>query len=84
MHEISFSFSWHPSDPDGNRVYYRWFVYKEAGNYKGNLALNNPDKEEISFLVPKMKKDEGLHIICEVKNAGKPALFSYRRVIITN
>lgn len=72
------------TDPDKNKVAYRWFLYKEAGNYKGNLMLNTPGAEDVSLIVPELKSNESLHIICEVKDDGKPSLFSYRRVIITN
>jgi len=40
--------------------------------------------EEISFTMPELKNGESLHIILEVKDSGLPALFSYRRVIISN
>jgi hypothetical protein len=72
------------SDPDKNKLFYRWFLYGEAGNYKGKLIVNTPDQEETSFIVPALKKDETLHIICEVKDNGIPALFSYRRIIVSN
>jgi hypothetical protein len=72
------------SDPDRHKLAYRWFLYREAGNYKGSLALPDAGKEEISFSVPALKTDESLHLICEVKDNGTPALFSYRRIIITN
>ncbi len=71
-------------DPDGNNVSYKWFIYKEAGFYTGTLALSNTDQQEIEFEMPVVKSGESLHIICEVKDDGVPALFSYRRVIVTN
>jgi hypothetical protein len=72
------------SDPDKNKLSYRWFLYGEAGNYKGKLIVNTPDQEETSIIVPALKKDERLHLICEVKDNGIPALFSYRRIIVSN
>lgn len=72
------------SDPDNNRLSYRWFPYKEAGNFKGDLSITNAANEAISFVVPVVKPEESLHIICEVKDDGKPALYSYRRIIVTN
>ena len=72
------------SDPDNNKLSYRWFLYKEAGNYKGNLSFSNADREEITFAVPALKEGESLHLICEVKDDGRPALFSYRRMIVNH
>lgn len=70
------------TDPDNHKVSYRWFVYKEAGFYKGNLELQNSGAENVSFLMPKLGNNQQLHIICEVRDNGTPSLFSYRRVVI--
>lgn len=70
------------SDPDGHTLTFRRFVYKEAGQFSGNVQLNNPGAEEISFVMPKLNAGQELHLICEVKDNGTPALFSYRRVIL--
>jgi hypothetical protein len=71
-------------DPDGSELLYRWFLYNEAGNYKGKLTLTGGSEDEISFVVPQLKKEETLHIICEVKDNETPALYSYRRIIVAN
>ncbi|HSJ69359.1 MAG TPA: nucleoside hydrolase-like domain-containing protein [Anditalea sp.] len=71
-------------DPDGDKLAYRWFVYKEAGRFDGDLIIANPEKEEISFTMPELKKGQELHIMLEVKDAGEPALYSYRRIILNN
>jgi hypothetical protein len=72
------------SDPDGHKLNYRWFIYREAGAFNGSTELSNSTSEEISFQMPELKKDQQLHIILEVKDSGIPALFSYRRVILGN
>jgi hypothetical protein len=72
------------SDPDGQKLSYRWFIYREAGAFNGSLELNNSTFEEISFPMPELKKGQQLHVILEVKDTGTPSLFSYRRVILTN
>jgi hypothetical protein len=71
-------------DPDGNSLSYRWFIYKEIGEFSGKLDLNDTNGEEISFLMPELKKGQELHVILEVKDSGEPPLFSYRRTILTN
>lgn len=70
-------------DPDGNKIAYKWFLYKEAGYFKGNLAISNIG-EEVAFKMPALKEGESLHLICEGKDDGRPALYSYRRIIISH
>lgn len=71
-------------DPDKNKLLFNWFIYREAGSYKGNLHLEGADRREIEVNVPFLKNGESLHLICHVKDAGTPSLHSYRRIIITN
>ena len=71
-------------DPDGDELAYRWYVYREAGRFDGELNIANHDKEEISFTMPELKRGQELHLILEVKDAGEPSLFSYRRIILNN
>lgn len=71
------------SDPDGDKLAFRWFVYREAGA-GGNVKIEKPESEEISFTMPELKQGQSLHIILEVKDAGSPALFAYRRIILKN
>lgn len=70
-------------DPDGDQLKYLWFVYREAGS-GGNVNIKQPGLEEISFAMPELKQGQSLHIILEVKDSGSPALFSYRRVVLTH
>ncbi len=72
------------SDPDGDRLNYRWFIYREAGGFDGPLELAAPTSEEINFTMPELKNGQQLHVILEVKDAGSPALFSFRRILLTN
>ncbi len=72
------------NDPDGNPLSYRWFVYSEAGSFDGKLELVNATSEETSFAMPELKKGQELHVILEAKDAGTPALFSYRRILLKN
>ncbi len=72
------------SDPDGDKLTYHWFIYREAGGFNGSLELSNSNSEDVSFQMPELKSGQELHIILEVKDTGNPALFSYRRTIISN
>jgi hypothetical protein len=69
-------------DPDGNKFSYRWFVYKEAGNYDGSVNIINDRLQKAHFIAPKVKSPCAVHIILEVKDNGRPSLYSYRRIIV--
>jgi Protein of unknown function (DUF1593) len=84
------------TDPDGNTLHYRWWVYEEAGltgthgadvNVDGantpqaKVTVKSPCRPAWLPLLP--CKGEGVaHIILEVNDDGVPRLTSYRRVII--
>ncbi len=70
-------------DPDGDQLTYRWFVYNEAGTYKGQVEIVNNTSPHAYFTAPEVKGPETLHVILEVKDDGQPVLYSYRRIIIT-
>jgi hypothetical protein len=69
-------------DPDGDKFSCRWFFYKEAGNYDGSIDIINDTAKQAYFVVPKVKTPRAVHIILEVKDQGRPSLYSYRRIII--
>jgi hypothetical protein len=66
------------TDPDGHAVSQRWFVYPEAGTYRGAVEFNDG-----RLKAPKVDKLETVHVILEVKDQGEPALYAYRRAIVT-
>ena len=70
------------SDPDGDRLHYRWWDYVEAGSYGRELALPHADSIAIRLVAPAVEKREDLHLILEVTDDGQPPLTSYRRVIV--
>ena len=71
-------------DPDKNNLSFLWFVYKEAGRYTGKFSLIESTQASIEFEIPSIGEGESLHIICQAKDDGVPALFSFRRIIISN
>jgi Protein of unknown function (DUF1593) len=86
------------SDPDANKLTYRWFHYGEAGaDTGGNLAdvtiKGNGPRATITANAPCRKmwidgfvpcKGSGIaHIILAVTDNGKPALTRYKRILIT-
>jgi hypothetical protein len=74
------------TDPDGNAVEMRWFVYPEAGTFDGAVELSHHRGEITSFVVPevgsKTPKPATIHVILQVQDNGVPSLFGYRRTVI--
>ena len=68
-------------DPDGDKLSYRWFVYKEAGDYPNEITIENANAIEAVVLIPDDTAGREIHVILEVTDNGKPVLYSYRRVI---
>jgi len=68
------------TDPDGNRLAFTWWQYADADTAKANVSVSNAKSSKASFVVPS-EPGTSLHVICEVKDDGEPALTSYRRVI---
>ena len=76
------------SDPDGDQLQFNWFQYKEPGDYWNwnELKMENPNNSELKFQIPpwiELSKPRTTHIILEVRDNGEPALFRYRRFIIS-
>ena len=79
------------TDPDGNRLFYIWSYYPEAGTLSvatgrsgEPVTIENANARDASFIVPKNFLKAGtMHIILAVTDDGTPALTRYRRVIVT-
>jgi hypothetical protein len=70
------------SDPEGDKLVFKWWFLPEAGNYQGTLTLANSNSNRITITVPTDAAGKSFHIICEVTDNGTPILTSYRRVIL--
>ncbi len=71
-------------DPDGDGLSYRWFYYPEAGGAGGRpetLQIDGALTADAKVMIPAGAWSE-LHLILEIRDKGKPSLFSYRRVIV--
>jgi hypothetical protein len=71
------------SDPDGDRLAYRWFVYPEAGTYGKAVPLGDPTAESTSLSVPGDAAGKTIHVILEVTDRGSPNLTRYRRAVLS-
>jgi len=70
------------SDPDGDDLSYRWWVYPEAGSYWGDAPMRDADAAEAFLTVPEDAAGRTIHTILEVIDNGAPPLTSYRRVVL--
>jgi hypothetical protein len=71
------------TDPDGDRLNYRWYVYPEAGTYPGTVTISDSSSAEATLDVPEDTPGKTIHVILEVTDGGEPALTRYRRVVVT-
>ena len=70
------------SDRDGDKLSCKWWVYKEAGTYRGDAPIRPADAVEAVLTVPRDASGRTIHVILEVTDDGKPRLTAYRRVIL--
>ena len=71
------------TDPDDDKLEFKWWIYKEAGSYKTQIHLNNSEKPELSFEVPKDAGATEIHLILEINDVNEIAnLSDYRRLVI--
>ena len=72
------------TDPDGDKLGYSWWQYREPGTYKGEVTIRDADRAVVSVQIPAdAKAGDTIHLIAEVIDGGKPALTRYARVIVT-
>lgn len=70
-------------DPDGDNISVYWFIYPEAGSYKGTISMSTENYPSITFTAPKVEKEETIHLILKVTDKGSPFLSRYVRKILT-
>jgi hypothetical protein len=61
---------------------FRWWRYREPGSSPGELELNDSDQAVAELKVPEINQPGNAHLILEVTDHGKPALTSFRRVVV--
>jgi Protein of unknown function (DUF1593) len=72
------------TDPDGDKVSFRWWQYDEVDSYPGKVTIQQSERASASFVVPgDAAVGQTIHLILEVTDHGTPALTRYRRLIAT-
>ncbi len=71
-------------DPDGDSIEATWWVYREAGTFDDEVALASQRGETTSLQLPQAARPgRTIHVIFQLRDNGNPALFAYRRAIVT-
>ncbi len=68
------------TDPDGDELETTYWIYKEVGDYSGNVQITTNGEEALVDL-PANQPGE-LHVIAEVKDSGKHPMTRYARFVI--
>ncbi|TWU31200.1 nucleoside hydrolase-like domain-containing protein [Novipirellula artificiosorum] len=71
------------SDPDGDALTFRWWVYKEAGTYDGSILITHPNHEKTELSLPTDAGGKEIHVILEVLDKNPEiGMSDYRRVVL--
>jgi hypothetical protein len=71
------------SDPDGDKVTYKWWQYHEVDTYPSKVDLGIDTGSSISFTIPvDARSGNDIHLILNVTDAGTPALTRYKRIVL--
>ena len=69
------------TDPDGNSIATRWWIYQEAGTLEG-ATLSSASDTSTAIRLPEVEEPRTLHVILEAEDDGTPSLFAFRRAVI--
>lgn len=68
------------TDPDGNKLSFKWWQYYEADSAEARVTIADAPSAKASFVVPN-ESGKQVQIILEVTDDGTPPLTHYQRVI---
>jgi len=69
------------TDPDGNRLFYRWWQYADVDSATTTIDITAAGTGA-SFVVPD-EPGKKIHVILEVTDDGGPPLTRYQRIVFT-
>jgi hypothetical protein len=71
------------TDPDGDDLVYRWWIYPEAGTYAGSVQIETADQPNATLTIPSGADGTQIHLILEIHDKNAIAeLYDYRRIVI--
>jgi hypothetical protein len=72
------------SDPDADALTFHWWIYQEAGTYRGPLVLSGNHDAVATFDIPDAAKGKEIHLILEIRdNHPIASLYDYQRVVFS-
>lgn len=71
------------SDPDGDRLAYRWWIYREPGSFWDAPTIEGDRQAEATIAIPPEAAGRTIHLILEVTDNGSPPLVAYRRIVLS-
>ena len=71
-------------DPDRDQqISFRWWIYQEAGTYKGSCKFNNTDQPVVELTTPMDSNGKQIHLILDVfDNSSIAVMHDYRRIVV--
>ena len=71
------------TDPDGDLLVMKWWQYREAGTYPGEVELDGATRLTSTFRVPyDARGGQTIHLILEVQDRARRPMVRYARVIV--
>jgi hypothetical protein len=70
------------TDRDGNQLSYRWWSYRDAGMYDGDVTLQDERTESVTIELPAAAAGKSVHVILEATDNGNPPLRAITRVVL--
>jgi hypothetical protein len=70
------------TDPDGDALSYRWWLYREPSSYRGAMAIEGASTPVATLSIPADASGATLHLVLEITDDGEPRLTSYRRIVV--
>ena len=88
MEDTHIALSAEVSDPDRNTLHLKWWIYAEAGTYRGDTTdlITDPHSAAAKLTLPADLGDDTLHVILEVTDSPREdqhAMTSYRRLVVS-
>ena|SRR3989339_1028762 len=62
---------------------YEWFVYPEAGTYRGTVTVADAATARARLQIPADAVGKTIHVILAVRDQGTPSLAGYRRALVS-
>lgn len=76
------SFEPEGTDRDGDTLSWRWWVYREAGTFDGEMRLEKANERKLELVLPAAASGRSIHLILELTDNGEPPLTTLVRIVL--